>query len=153
MSPEQLEGESSQIGPQSDIFSLGLILYEMLTGQRRFTGKVTSIIGQILTKDPASLRHVREDVDPQLDVICRKMMARNPKERYASMSEVEDTMRTYLRGNLAASSELANAAERSADSEPFFLGLAAGMTATHAAPSTQNGAARLPPKKGRFLFW
>ena len=56
MSPEQLDGDSSELGPASDIFSLGLILFEMLTGQRRFQGKVTSIIGQILTKDPASLR-------------------------------------------------------------------------------------------------
>lgn len=148
MSPEQLEGESSQIGPQSDIFSLGLILYEMLTGQRRFTGKVTSIIGQILTKDPVSLRGIREDVDPQLDVICRKMMARNPAERYATMAEVADTMRAYLKGNLIASSEPANAAEPSTDSEPFFLGLAAGMTATHAAPSTQNGAALAQTEEG-----
>ncbi len=149
MSPEQLEGDSSQIGPQSDIFSLGLIFYEMLTGQRRFTGKVTSIIGQILTKDPTSLRAVRDTVDPALDLICQKMMARSLSERYASMAEVANVIRAYLKGELSAKSD-SSEGEHSFESEPFYLGLPTGAIPAPPAPSTQIGNALAQTEDGLF---
>ena len=141
MSPEQLDGDFAQMGPGSDIFSLGLILYEMLTGQRRFQGKVTGIIGQILTRDPTPLREIREDIDPQLDLICQKMMARNPAERYASMAEVADVMRAYLKGELATRPRAGDLSL--SDPEVFFLGLPAGEDSVSLAPSTSSGAAFL----------
>lgn len=139
MSPEQLDGDSSQIGPSSDIFSLGLILYEMLIGERRFQGKVASIIGQILTKDPVPLREIRPNVDPLLDQICRKMMARNPADRYASMREVANVMRTYLKGELSSFDGRPATREVPSDPELFFAELAAAESET-LPPSTNAGA-------------
>ncbi len=140
MSPEQLDGES-ELGPASDIFSLGLIFFEMLTGRRRFQGKVTGIIGQILTKDPAPLREIREDVDPLLDGICQKMMARKAADRYGSMAEVADVMRAYLKGQLAEPSRENVRPEMSSDPEVFFAELSTREQNHSPALSTQGGAA------------
>lgn len=139
MSPEQLDADSDQIGPPSDIFSLGLIFYEMLTGKRRFQGKVASIIGQILTKDPKSLREIREDIDPHLDQICRKMMARDLSERYRSMAEVANVMRAYLKGELSTTTNHPVTREVASDPEVFIAGLAEFDQTQHPAPSTQGG--------------
>ena len=141
MSPEQLDGDSSKLGPRSDIFSLGLILYELLTGQRRFQGKVARIIGQILTKDPTSLREIRDDVDPLLDAICQKMMARKAVDRYGSMAEVAETLRAYLKGQLAEPSRQTIPPEMSSDPEVFFAELALQEQKGSPAPSTHAGAA------------
>ncbi|MCA9067332.1 MAG: serine/threonine protein kinase, partial [Planctomycetaceae bacterium] len=137
MSPEQLDADSSQISPQSDIFSLGLIFYEMLTGQRRFQGKVASIIGQILTKDPTSLREIREEIDPHLDEICQKMMARELSTRYRSMAEVANVMRAYLKGELETTTNHPVTREVASDPEVFIAGLAA-FDQSQPAPSTQG---------------
>ena len=82
MSPEQVHGDT---GPTSDIYSLGVIFYEMLTGKLPFTGSVTAVIAQIVANDPPEPRELRSDLDPSLREICLKMMAKQITDRYASM--------------------------------------------------------------------
>ena len=82
MSPEQADGNSKAVGPRSDIYSLGVILYELLTGRRPFEGPVTKVLGLIACAEPAPPATYRPDIDPALESICLKAMAKNPNIRY-----------------------------------------------------------------------
>ena len=91
MSPEQVD-DAATIGPASDIYSLGVILFELLTGRLPFTGTVAGVAGQILTKDPPHPSEFREDVDPRLEELCLTMMRKSPEDRPLSMQEVADRL-------------------------------------------------------------
>lgn len=97
MSPEQARGDAKGVGPSGDIFSLGVILYELLTGTRPFTGTATEVIGKILHVDPEKPSTVRKDVDARLEAMCLKAMAKDPADRYASMQELATELDTFLR--------------------------------------------------------
>ncbi|MFK7778783.1 MAG: serine/threonine-protein kinase [Gimesia sp.] len=100
MSPEQVSGDIHSVGCQSDIYSLGVILYELLTGGvLPFQGPVVVIIGQIIGTDPSPPSSIKEGVDPELEAICLKMMAKKTEDRYQSMQEVFDVLTAYLKNN------------------------------------------------------
>jgi formylglycine-generating enzyme required for sulfatase activity/serine/threonine protein kinase len=97
MSPEQARGDSPNLGPTSDIYSLAVILYELLTARRPFEGTVTEVLGKILhvAPDPPS-RH-RPNIDPRLESICLKAMAKDPQDRYQSMRELATALGDFLK--------------------------------------------------------
>lgn len=93
MSPEQIMGDSDAVGPASDIYALGVILYELLTGQLPFQGSVISVIGQIVAGKPKPPAELKPGVDPRLAAVCQRMMSKRIEDRYQSMAEVAETLR------------------------------------------------------------
>lgn len=102
MPPEQVEGDQSRIGPASDIYSLGVILYELLTGRLPFEGSLAMILAQIATQEPRKPSELRSDIDPALEAICLRMIAKRIGDRYRSMQEVADALTDWLKGRTAS---------------------------------------------------
>ncbi|XZE56099.1 protein kinase domain-containing protein [Planctomycetaceae bacterium SH139] len=98
MSPEQIRGELHEVGTAADIYALGVILYELLTGQLPFLGPIAKVVYGIVNETPAPPSQLREDIDRELESICAKMMAKNRLDRYSSMGEVAAELKAYLKG-------------------------------------------------------
>ncbi len=94
MSPEQIMG--GRIDLRSDIFSLGIILYQMLTGERPFAGEINStIIYRIINEDPIPPRKINLLVPPAFNHIVLKALSKDPAERYQSCEELLNDMKNY----------------------------------------------------------
>lgn len=101
MPPEQVTGQLEDMGPGSDIYALGVILYELLTTQRplEFNDDLLAMISTIALEIPAPPSTHRPEIDPALDQICLKAMEKNVADRYASMAEFADALTNYLKLN------------------------------------------------------
>jgi Leucine-rich repeat (LRR) protein len=117
MSPEQARGARKEVGPAADVFSLGVIMYELLSGQRPFAGDAMQVMCQIVMDEPPPPSKHRAKLDRRLEAICQKAMAKDPKARYASMKELAAALDAYLRSPALASpsAETAKAEQQGVD--------------------------------------
>jgi serine/threonine protein kinase len=97
MSPEQAAGRLDQVGPRSDVYSLGATLYCLLTGQAPFTETdVAAVLGRVQKGDFAPPRQVKPGVPAALEAVCLKAMALAPEDRYATPRELAEEVEQWL---------------------------------------------------------
>jgi serine/threonine protein kinase len=97
MSPEQANGEGHRVDGRSDIFSLGVVFYELLTGRRPFRGAtVGEILHEIFSAEPRPPRQVEDAIPKELERICLKALAQRASERYTTAKDLADDLRQFL---------------------------------------------------------
>ena len=104
MAPEQAEGRVREIGPAADVYSMGCILYEMLTGRPPFRQEsMVRLLDAIRFQQPVSPRSLRPEVPPALDAICMRCMRKAPAERYLSAGQLAADLERFIDGQRGAS--------------------------------------------------
>jgi serine/threonine protein kinase len=103
MSPEQIAAGRVRLDHRTDVYSLGGVLYEMLTLQRPFVGESREeVLSAIMAKDPRSPRKLNGKIPQDLETICLKAMEKDPDRRYATAGEFAHDLKQYVQGGLIA---------------------------------------------------
>jgi len=140
MAPEQAAGRTNEIGPATDLYALGVILYELLTGRPPFKGaSLLETIEQVRENDPVPPRFLQPKTPRDLETICLKCLEKQPRRRYASAADLAADLRAFLHDEpiSAQSLTLLDQVTRTISHHGFdarFRGLANGMLAFAPVP-------------------
>ncbi len=138
MAPEQVKGELERIGPATDVYALGVMLFEMLTGHTPYSGPLGVVMGQILGAPVRVPSELRAGLDPRLDAACRRAMAKEPADRFPDMPAFAQALGEYLKGPAADASPPAPT--------PFEVMVADADAAEPPAPrAARRKAVTVPP--------
>jgi WD40 repeat protein len=135
MAPEQAAG-SREVGPAADVYALGAILYECLTGRPPFQGdSPVSILVQVTQAEPVQPSRLRPGVPRDLETVCLKCLEKDPARRYATAAELAEDLRRYLAGEptVARPVSVAGRVVKLVRRHPLTAGLLSLLAATLAA--------------------
>ncbi|MGE5384416.1 MAG: serine/threonine protein kinase [Betaproteobacteria bacterium] len=147
MSPEQFMGQ--RVDGRSDIFSAGVILYQFLSGEKPFSGQLTTIMHKVLKEDPIAPSELNVQAPPAFDAVVKKAMAKRPEDRYQTAQEFIDALMTALENRDAAGSEATYIAASPSEDATVVAPAAAPAKATYqetsSAPVPEPAAIAPPP--------
>lgn len=145
MAPEQVGGTTEAVGPSCDIYSLGVILYELLTSRLPFEGPTLAVLGQVLVANPEPPSMHRPGLDPRLEAICLRAMAKQPGDRFRSMAEMAQELTKFIQISTTEATDSGTSTEASASkaSDPFAALTQSQPTSTARLPNRQHPRAAL----------
>src|SRR5688572_3222057 len=116
MPPEQARGKLDEIGPPSDVYAVGAMLYHLLSGRMPYAGEDKAmppekVLRLLLDGPPTALRALDRAIPAELEAICERAMAREPRERYPSMLAMAEDLRAYLEDRVVRAHESGPVAE------------------------------------------
>jgi WD40 repeat protein len=151
MSPEQIEGRA--VDARSDVFSLGVVFYEFLTGRRPFEGdSVANVFQAILRQEPPALSQFRNDVPLELEAIIRKSLEKNRDARYASIEQFINDLQRLQYDLFAKHQEAVLLESDDAISNESVMNADAGSSAVAPQVFQSRLAKRLAAHRNKLLF-
>lgn len=147
MSPEQFLGQP--VDGRSDLFSCGVILYQFLTGEKPFTGAVTTIMHKVLKEDPLAPSMLNATLPPAWDAVVRRAMAKNPDDRYQTAAEFAQAINDVISGKAAgADATVIDLAEATIAKARADATVVAAPKPAASASSQPTAAPPVPPPAG-----